>query len=156
MRKKQIETLRNIYCRTASKQLESYQDNFYINGNMIIYFHNEYDINMDVENKNINIRNFLIDMENQNFSLINVTANYLNDGIKSVAGKKYSTNVNFQPDTKHTINARYLKAVMELLNAEKVEIPENIYKPWKVSGKYGIGYILPINNPENKNAFYAA
>lgn len=153
MREKQLETLRKLHEREFSKVIESLQDNFYINNHMVIYLENP--VNVDIPDNNIlDIRKFLIDTENQEYINLNVTSKELYTGIKNIAGRKYGLSVRYQPDNKHTINARLLKAVLDLLKADKVEIPKCYYKPWKISGKYGTGFLLPINDTPQKELFY--
>ena len=152
MKEKQLEILRNVYHRESNRPYESFQNNFYINSFMIVYFDQE--INVNIENKNFDIDNTLKKYENIEYRNTNITSKYLEKGIKEIAGRKYSMTVRYQPSDQHTINARLLKALIDVLGADTIEYPENPYMPWRVIGKYGTGFILPINDTPQKELFY--
>ena len=154
MREKQLETLRKVYYRESNYHYESMQDNFYINSFMMIYLENP--VNVKIENKNYDVNRFFKDFDNQDFLNLEVTSKYLENGIKSIAGRKYSLSVRYQPWNRHTINARLLKAVMDLLAADKVEVSSSYCKPWKISGEYGVGYLMPVNVPDRDVMFFEA
>ena len=83
----------------------------------------------------------------------------IKENIKSIAGRKYGTLINYKIDENNTFNARYIKTISEYIRPETAFLDNTkTTAPLFVTGKNGLAMVLPINTntPLPIGTFYKA